>query len=93
MRGIELNINGAGEAGANVRVRIAPPGFLGQSREWPLDTGAIDAPGQNPVRATGEALLRRLAKANVEIAQAIDMLLNLPPAQMNPLYHRNTDAQ
>lgn len=93
MRGIELNINGAGAAGANVRVRIAPPGFLGQRREWPLDTGALDAPGQNPVRATGEALLRRLAKANVEITQAIDILLGLPPAQVNPLYLRITDAQ
>lgn len=93
MRGIELDIVGAGDNGANVRVRIAPPGFMGQRREWPLDTRALDAPGQNPVRATGEALLRRLEQANGEIATAIAILLGLPPAETNPLYLRIADEQ
>ncbi|GAB90146.1 CHAT domain-containing protein [Gordonia rhizosphera] len=93
MRGIELDINGAGAGGANVRVGIPPPGFVCDRREWPLNTESLSAQGPNPVRATGEALFQRLETANHEIAGAINGLLDLPAAEVNPLYLRINDAQ
>lgn len=92
MKGIEVAIVGAGDSSANVRVRIPPPGFLGNCREWPLDTTVMSAPGMNPVRAVGETLLARLQEANQEIIDAISILLSTP-AEFNPLYLRITDTQ
>jgi CHAT domain len=93
VKGVELAIVGAGDNGANVRVRVAPPGFLGNRREWPLDITVVAAPGSNPVRGLGETLLTRLHLANREITDAINILLRLSPAEINPLYLRISDTQ
>jgi hypothetical protein len=89
---MELSITGTNEGGVNIRVRIGPPGFVGDGREGKLLTTDVPLEGTTPIEHVGKELLQRLEAANPEIATAVQQLKGQPPEQVNPLYLNVSDA-